>query len=280
MEHLDEELQLRVRLLREMEGKNRRIKWTAVSAIFIILITICIAVSLLRVKKHHHTSPIKLLLISLDGFHYQYLNNFPNETRFLKEHFVDNGAYAERGLKSVFATKTFAIHWTMATGLYEESHGILSNDFYDPVFNETFGRTHTREAKWFAGEPIWSVARKQNRRVAVSGWMGSEVQFPDDRLSPDLLDPHPNGSSNATLRDKLTIVNEFMFEKNADFSMLYFDEPDQSGHWYGAGSNEVREVLADIDAALQEFVSNLNQENVNIIILSGITFTLIHSLTG
>ena len=31
-----------------------------------------------------------------------------------------------------FQTKTFPNHWTMVTGLYEETHGIVANQFYDP----------------------------------------------------------------------------------------------------------------------------------------------------
>ena len=37
-----------------------------------------------------------------------------------------------------FQTKTFPNHWTMVTGLYEESHGIIANVFYDPIMNKVY----------------------------------------------------------------------------------------------------------------------------------------------
>ena len=68
----------------------------------------------------------KLLLISLDGFRWDYLSkngSFPNF-----EHIVENGVTARRGLKNVFLTKTFPNHYSILTGLYAESHGIVGND--------------------------------------------------------------------------------------------------------------------------------------------------------
>lgn len=255
-----------------MDARNRRIKWIATTSLFILLLIIVLVVCLLRVgRRDAGASPSKLLLISLDGFHYRYLERFPNETVFLRHHFADKGVLAERGMRSVFATKTFAIHWTLATGLYEESHGIMGNSFYDPQFNETFGCLTTNESKWFDGEPIWSVAQKQGRRVGVSQWMGSSAMFPDDdRQAPDLLDPHLTCQSAKDIREKLDIVHDFLYNKAADFVMLYFHEPDSSGHWYGASSQKVGQAIAEIDSALRSFVCNLpDPDNINIIILSG-----------
>ena len=254
-----------------MDARNRRIKFIATGVLFTILLTIVLLVSLLRVQSSDSPSPNKLMLISLDGFHYRYLEQFPNETRFIREHFAEKGVHAVNGMKSVFATKTFAIHWTLATGLYEESHGILANDFFDPDFNETFGCMAVNESKWFDGEPIWSVAQKQGRRVGVSQWMGSSAKFQkdDNRQSPLFLDPHETCHSALEIRPKLNIVYDFLFQKNCDFAMLYFYEPDSSGHWFGAGSDGVGEALAKIDAALEYFVSRIRDQNVNIIILSG-----------
>jgi len=42
------------------------------------------------------------------------------------------------------------------TGLRPESHGIVSNCFFDPKYNETFLVTSstTSQSKWWGGEPV------------------------------------------------------------------------------------------------------------------------------
>jgi len=56
-----------------------------------------------------------------------------------------------------FPSKTFPNHYTLVTGLYPESHGIVSNTFYDPVLNKTFTISDTEavsNAAFWGGEPV------------------------------------------------------------------------------------------------------------------------------
>ena len=59
------------------------------------------------------------------------------------------------------STVTFPNHWTLATGLYPESHGIVSNVMYDSTLNETFidFQSNDNSTKWFGQNkeaiPIW-----------------------------------------------------------------------------------------------------------------------------
>jgi predicted AlkP superfamily pyrophosphatase or phosphodiesterase len=64
-----------------------------------------------------------LILISFDGFRWDYLEN--HTLPFIQKYFVENGAKVNRGIKSAFTTVTFPNHWTLATGFYPESHGII-----------------------------------------------------------------------------------------------------------------------------------------------------------
>lgn len=78
-------------------------------------------------------------MISLDGFRYDYLEkikhkegeaSIKNFTRLINE-----GVYVKDGIKNAFITKTFPNHWTLVTGMYEESHGLIGNVMYDPIRN-------------------------------------------------------------------------------------------------------------------------------------------------
>ena len=67
-----------------------------------------------------------LLLISLDGFRWDYVEKFnpPHLSDFIK-----NGVKAKSLIPS-FPSKTFPNHYTIVTGMYPDHHGIIGNSFY------------------------------------------------------------------------------------------------------------------------------------------------------
>ena len=67
-----------------------------------------------------------VLLVSMDGFRADYLEiiDTPNFDKMAK-----NGVQSE-GLKPVFISKTFPNHYSIATGMYAESHGLIANSFF------------------------------------------------------------------------------------------------------------------------------------------------------
>ena len=52
--------------------------------------------------------------------------------------FIASNGIKAKHLLNTFVTKTFPNHFTLVTGLYEESYGIVANTFFDPIFNDTF----------------------------------------------------------------------------------------------------------------------------------------------
>jgi len=54
-----------------------------------------------------------------------------NLTPFMSQLKV-NGTSADY-MMNIFVTKTFPNHHTMATGLYAETHGVVDNEYYEPV---------------------------------------------------------------------------------------------------------------------------------------------------
>ncbi|WVQ96932.1 hypothetical protein IAU59_004040 [Kwoniella sp. CBS 9459] len=93
-----------------------------------------------------------VILISLDGFRPSYLDThahlLPNlislgsRTPSPNTDDDDNdevhGGWGVRAesMQPVFPTLTFPNHWSLMTGLYPESHGIIANDFWDPLFSQ------------------------------------------------------------------------------------------------------------------------------------------------
>ena len=76
-----------------------------------------------------------------------------------------------------FQTTTFPNHWTMVTGLYAESHGIIADNFFDPKTETQFvGTNWNNKPHFWGGEPLWITNQKNGGKTACEFWVGSDVQ--------------------------------------------------------------------------------------------------------
>lgn len=165
-----------------------------------------------------------LLLISFDGFRWDYLH-MHNLSNF--NYLKSRGSHAEYIVNS-FSTVTFPNHWTIATGLYEETHGIIENDMYDPVLNKTYNyvTASSQTYEWFGQnritEPIWTTNQKGgNGRHSAAEWVGANVIFGNQSIT---YIPYSRANSYYDLID--LFIRLFLDEqKPINFGALYFDEP-------------------------------------------------------
>ena len=101
----------------------------------------------------------------------------------LSEECLDIDKYVKTGVRSeglipVFVSKTFPNHYSIATGLYAENHGLIGNQFYDSKFDDYYtlsNRSKVEDPKFYDGEPIWVTAEKQGIKTASYFWVGSEA---------------------------------------------------------------------------------------------------------
>lgn len=73
-----------------------------------------------------------LLVVSYDSFNKRYLDL--NVTTTLTK--VQQEGISVPYLRNVFTTKTFPNHFSIATGLYPDKHGVLNNVIYDRKLGE------------------------------------------------------------------------------------------------------------------------------------------------
>ncbi|VDM41227.1 unnamed protein product [Toxocara canis] len=72
-----------------------------------------------------------------------------------------------------YPSKTFPNHYTIATGLYPEAHGIVDNAVYDSeLLPELVDIKRTRHPGYYRGHPIWNVVEENNRLAACIFWPG------------------------------------------------------------------------------------------------------------
>jgi len=172
-----------------------------------------------------------------------------------------------------FPTKTFPNHYTLVTGLYPGNHGIVANNMWDDTLQARFtmsNRAAVTDARWWGGEPIWVTARKQGQKAAAMFWPGSEApiggHYPDywRKFQDDL--PHT---------ERISWILEQFHRPGAErptFTTLYFSDVDHAGHDFGPGTDEVRQAVQRVDAALGELIKGLRArgifEQVNLIVVA------------
>lgn len=199
-----------------------------------------------------------LLLISLDGFRWDYSAQFPDETTHLRR-LMREGVSA-RGLIPVYPSNTFPNHYSIVTGLYPTSHGMLNNTMFDPRLGEAFRYNRAgaaQDPRWWSGEPIWSTAIKQGRQSACLFWVGSEA--PIDGIRPSRWRPFdariPFAARLAELLEWLMLP----IDQRPAIVTFYLEETNSVGHRFGVDSPELIATIKMLDAQVGELRAQLER---------------------
>ncbi len=208
-----------------------------------------------------------VLLISLDGFRWDYLDKY--DAPHLEE-LAEEGVRAEH-LIPAFPTKTFPNHYTLVTGLYPEHHGIVANNMYDPVFDASFSlgdRNAVADARWWEGEPLWVTAEKQGQKAATYFWPGSEAAI--EGVRPSYWKPYDGRVPGP---DRVAEVLEWLDLPPAErptFLTLYFSTVDSRGHDSGPDSEAVEDAVEEVDGYLGMLIEGLEErellDEINLIV--------------
>ncbi|KAL6720853.1 hypothetical protein ACLMJK_002778 [Lecanora helva] len=208
------------------------------------------------------------ILISLDGFRADFLRRGITPTL---NQFIAEGVSPKYMLPS-FPSVTFPNHYTLVTGLYPESHGLVGNRFWDPNLNEDFHvNTGSGEKKWWnAVEPIWATAEQHNVTTAIHMWPGSEsgMEFP-----ASFVDKF-NGSEVLPRKTEriLELLDLPSDKKRPQLIAAYVPVVDADGHTYGPNSTEIWTTISDVDVMLHNLFRGLDERNltelVNVVVVS------------
>jgi len=237
-------------------------------AFFILLICSSIF-SLLFAQKPIKDLKPTVILISLDGFRYDYLEKY--RPTVLNE-LAKKGVRA-KWMTPAFPSKTFPNHYTIATGLYPENHGIVENNIYDRSFDAVFSlgkREEVQNGRWWLGEPIWVTAEKQGQRAGTFFFPGTEAEIAGIR--PTFWKQYEHNLPNETRVDTILSWLDLPQSERPTFLTLYFADVDDAGHGFGPDSVETRQAVLKIDENLARLVEGLNgrkiDKKVNLIIVS------------
>lgn len=208
-----------------------------------------------------------VILISIDGFRYDYLEKYgpPELSKLARE-----GVRA-KWMTPSFPTKTFPNHYTIATGLYPENHGIIENNIWD--FGTTFSLGKVAEVqnpRWWLGEPIWVTAEKQGQRAAAFFWPGTDAEIAGKR--PTFWKTYDGSIPNEARVEQVLKWLDLPRDERPTFYTLYFSDVDDAGHAYSPDSAETRTAILKVDKNIQALIDGLRargiDQAVNVIIVS------------
>ncbi|XP_020280186.1 ectonucleotide pyrophosphatase/phosphodiesterase family member 5-like [Pseudomyrmex gracilis] len=206
----------------------------------------------------------KLLVVSYDAFRYDYFER--NLTPFMNR-LKTEGTYTDY-MVNIFVTKTFPNHHTMATGLYAETHGVVDNEFYEPVTGNVTKYSYELYHYDNSILPIWTINEKHGRHSGTMMWPGSAFEYQE--TSPTFAQ-----SFNDTIPWEKridTLISWFVHPTNPiNFGMLYIEEPDCHGHAIGINSPEFNNILKKLDNItryLHNKIDDYGLTDLNVIHLS------------
>lgn len=235
-----------------------------------LLLLLFLALALLSCK-HKKELDIQsyVVMVSFDGFRWDYtdLYNTPNFDAMTAA-----GVRAKKLIPS-FPTKTFPNHYTLATGLYPDHHGIINNNFYAPDLNGIYrigDRSMVGNENAYFGEPIWVSAEKQGLKSACFFWVGSEA--PIGGSYPSYWEKYDGRVPYMDRVDQVIKWLELPLHKRPGLITLYFDEPDGIAHEMGPEHPETGRVIESLDSILGVLRSKIARldiaDKVNLIVLS------------
>lgn len=208
-----------------------------------------------------------VILISIDGFRYDYIEKYNAE--FLKE-LGEQGVRAESMLPS-YPSVTFPNHYSIVTGMYPAHHGLVGNRIYDPKMDARYSLGNAKAVKnkeWYGGTPLWVLAEQQGMLSACYYWPGSEAD-----IKETLPSYYYAYSEKSSMDDRIgEVVNWLSLpsEERPHFITFYLPEVDHAGHKYGPDAKETEEAVKFADESIKKLVAEVSKTNlpVNFVVVS------------
>ncbi len=194
-----------------------------------------------------HAEKSHVLLISFDGFRYDYVEkaNAENFKSFIKE------GTAARWMIPSFPSKTFPNHYSIVTGLYPGNHGLVDNSFYDKTRDTVYSirkRQLVQDAYFYSGKPLWQLVQEHGMKSASYFWVGSEA--PIAGSYPDYYTYYDGSVPNEDRINQVIKWFSLSEDKRPSFVTLYFSLVDDTGHHSGPDSEDIIETVLEADRLL------------------------------
>lgn len=209
-----------------------------------------------------------VVILSLDAFRWDYSDIVSTPTL---------NSMAKQGVKAqalipCYPSKTFPNHYSIATGLHPDNHGIVCNRFYDKElgYYSIGDRNAVENPAFYGGEPIWLTAERQGLKAATFFWVGSEA--PIGGSYPSHWKPYDEKVSFESRIDTVIGWLSLPQEIRPRLIAWYYHEPDWTAHRDGATGTKTLALVEQLDSLLGIFIEKLSElpyaDKINFIVVS------------
>jgi predicted AlkP superfamily pyrophosphatase or phosphodiesterase len=186
-----------------------------------------------------------VVVVLFDGFSPFMLEGVaaPNFDRLQRE-----GA-SSRHLVPSFPTLSMVNHTTFETGCWPAYHGIVANEFRDPVMGPYDTKADRADAAWRTGcESMWQAAERQGAPAAVFNFVGrwSSTAGKQATIINDEV-PWKDHEDDDTILAKTAQALE---DSHIRLIALYFDYPDSVAHGDGVHGGKTKDAVAKADTVV------------------------------
>lgn len=210
------------------------------------------------------------IIVSLDGFRWDYpiMYRTPN----LNKMAVDG---VSATMLPSYPASTFPNHYTLATGLVPDHHGIVNNVFWVEEKGKAFSMSTPdmrNDPSYYGGEPIWITAQKQGIITGNLYWVGSDIPIKETLPTyHKVYADKPRLTFEERVDTAICWLNK-PIEERPRLIMLYIEEPDGAGHRFGptgAGTDAVVYYVDSIVGVLRDKIEQLPiADKINLIVTS------------
>jgi predicted AlkP superfamily pyrophosphatase or phosphodiesterase len=210
-----------------------------------------------------------VVLVSIDAFRWDYINRgiTPSLSQIKEE------GVSALSLQPSFPSKTFPNHLSIITGMYPESHGIISNSFINLFTGEKYSMgidSAVTNGKWYLGEAFWETAKRNGIKTASFYWPGSEILNAEKR--PDYFKAYKKGTTDNEKLEEVLKWLQLPYAERPHFITVYFEQVDTQTHQFGPDSKEASSVIKEIDSVIARLKGNFTKaglkDSINLVVLS------------
>lgn len=205
-----------------------------------------------------------VVVLSMDGFRSDYPARAYTPTL---DSLAKVGVRA--AFRPCFPSVTFPNHYSMATGLHPDHHGLVNNSFYAPDLKKVY-RMGNPDTAFYGGEPIWNTAERQGIRTAAFYWVGSE--YPIQGGQPSIWKPFDSSVPFSDRADSVIAWLRLPEKERPHLVMWYMEEPDAIGHQSTPDSAVTLSKVEELDRILNRFFTQARTldifEQIDFIVVS------------
>jgi predicted AlkP superfamily pyrophosphatase or phosphodiesterase len=212
---------------------------------FFALLAAFLAAMVLVISAYGAPPQQTVVVVLFDGFSPFMMDGLatPNFDRLARE------GVSSRHLVPSFPVLSMVNHTTFQTGCWPAHHGIVANEFKDPVMGDYSTNADRADGAWRTGcEPMWVAAERQGAPAAVFNFVGrwsSKTGALASTINAEV--PWKQHEDDDTLLAKATAA---LSDGKTRLIALYFDYPDSVAHYEGVHGDKTKAVVAKADAVV------------------------------